>query len=350
MGKFCRCDKAYDLAEQLALESLNQYVDILSNELQIEYLLILSKIYHAKNKSSQAIYYAKESLKNNPNLQVTIDIYTHLSDLYHAANSFSLAFQYQDSAMKLKDSLVNLNNTSQILRGQIQFDLSNLEKKMVENKAKQKRERIVSIVIASFFIVLFLLILFIRSIKNKQLVIKTELRVEKEKNEKLLFEQQLKEQKTLLQLEHYTYKDEIDLKNKQIISQTLFQLSKNELIEEIIRALSNIPNQSDIPELQPIIHKMQSQIKESAGEDWNSFLIYFEQTNPSFLATLQAKHPDLTANDIRFLSYVYLNLDTKEIAKLLHITPEYCKKKKQNLAHKLKVPSSKLFSYLSNMS
>ena len=342
--------KEYDLAEQLALDALNQDVGKWDKDLEIEYLLTLSKIYHAKKMTPQAISFAKDALKNIPNLPMTIEIYTHLSDLYRAANLPSLVMQCQDSIIMMKDSLAKLNNMSQLQRGQIQFDMRNLEKKMEENNARQKQERIIFTFIFLFAIALFLLILYIRTTKNKQSKITAELKFEKEKNENLVLEKRLREQETQALLEQTAYKNEIDLKNKQLVSQTLFQLSKNELIEEISHALSNIPNQSDIPELQPIIHKMQSQIKELSGEDWNSFLIYFDQTNPSFLAILQEKHPDLTANDIRFLSYVYLNLDTKEIAKLLHITPEYCKKKKQNLAHKLEVPSSKLFNYLSNMS
>ena len=221
-------------------------------------------------------------------------------------------------------------------------DDNNLEKKMIENKAKQKREQTLFLCVLIFFIALFLLILYIRSTKNKITGLTRE-------NEKLLLEQQLKERDILVLSEQNRYKNEIELKNKQLVSQMLFQSSKNELMEEFIQLLSRIPNQSEIAELQSIIQKMQSHMNETTGDDWDGFLTYFEQTNPAFLTRLKEKHPDLTADDVRLASYIYLNLDTKEISKLQHITPEYCLKKKQRLAQKLDQSSTKIYSYLTGL-
>ena len=374
--------KEYYLAEQLSLEALNLGFGKgrLNQELEVEYVLLLSKIYYQKKNYSKATSFAKDALKRNSNLSMTVEIYEHLSNLYRVTNSLSLAMQYQDSVIKMKDVLLKLNNMSQLLKGQIQFDLNDLEKKMEANKEKRKRDQLVFSLIIVFiviFTVMFIWIFRIRLIKNKQLKIIAELELKKEKNEKLLLEQQLKEQEawglleqermnneikekmllkqqlkeqeTLAWLKQEQMNNEIELKNKQLISKTLFQLSKNKLIEEIIQSLFHIPNQSDIPELQPIIRTLQSQLKESAGADWNSFLTYFEQTNPSFLSALKAKHLDLTASDIRLASYIYLNLDTKEMAKLLHVTPEYCRKRKQQLAKKLELSSTKLYNYLANI-
>ncbi len=396
----------YNRAKQLALETLEQYSKIINPESKIENLLILSRIYEKEKNLQKAIYYAKEALENDPKLPVTIEIYEQLSDLYRKVNMLPYALQYQDSVIIMKDSLTKLNDMSRLINSQIQFDLINSEKKLAENKEKQRQERelfaliIISIVV---FIVIFIWTFHVRSTKNKQLKIITELELEKEKNEKLLLEQQLKEQETLALLEQERlnnevkeklllkqqlreqetlalleqerlnneikekmllkqqlkeqealgllererYKNEIKMKNKQLVSKTLFQSSKNELIKDIIRTLSDVPNKSDIPELRSAVRKLRSQIKEPAS--WDSFLTYFEQINPSFLSSLKEKHPDLTASETRLSSYIYLNLDTKEISKLLNITPEYCRKKKQRLAKKIGLPASKIHNYLVNI-
>ena len=335
--------KEYDLAEQLALEALEHDFGEgrLSMESKVEYLLILSKIYYQKKNYSKAVSYAKNALENNIKLPMGIEIYEHLSEVYRATNSLSLVIQCQDSIIRIKNSLTEFNNMNQILIGQIQFDLNNMEISMSDNKAKQKRNHLIFVFVIIFIIALFLLILFIRSVRGKQLKMVAEL----EKKEKLLLEQKVKEQK----LEEKIYKKEIELKNKQLISNTLFQTSKNESIEEIIQILSNIPEQSEITNLQPVIKRLKDQIKEPAHTDWNSFLTYFEQTNPNFLATLKKKHPKLNIHDIRLSSYINLNLDTKEISKLLHITPEYCKKKKQRLAQKLGMPTTEIYRYLTKI-
>ena len=318
--------KEYNSAEQLTLEVLNQN-NGLYPDLEADCLFLLSKIYNKKGNYPQAVFYAKEALMGDVNLSMTIEIYDHLSTVYRETNFPSLALQYQDSVMRLKDSLLQRNSASQVLRGQIQFDLNNLEKTIAENKAKQKRNQLISSFVVIFIIALFLLIIYVRSIKSKQ----------------------LKEQQRISLLELKMSENEIERKNKQLISNTLFQLSKNELMEEIIQTLSDIPNQVAIPELHPIIQKLKSQIKDPANADWNSFTTYFEQSNPAFLATLTTKHPNLNTKDIRLSSYIHLNLDSKEISKLLHITPDHCKKRKRLLAQKLGVPTTEIYSYLAGI-
>ena len=137
---------------------------------------------------------------------------------------------------------------------------------------------------------------------------------------------------------------EIDAKNKQLASKILFQSNRNELIKDIIAMLMEIPNQSEIPKLQSVIEKLKVQHRKRIN--WNSFLSYFEQINPDFLSALKERHPNLTANEIRLLSYIYLNFDIKEIAKLFNITPEYCRKKKYRLSQKMNVPTSEMYQYL----
>lgn len=81
--------------------------------------------------------------------------------------------------------------------------------------------------------------------------------------------------------------------------------------------------------------------------EWKDFTTYFEQTNGQFLQQLKHLHPTLTANELRYLSLVYINLSSKEIALLLNITPEYCKKKKQQVARKMGLTDPRtLYAYL----
>ena len=367
--------KEYTKAEQLAIETLNEGYKIKNDELTIENLLLLSKIYQQKNQISKAINAAKECFNFNPKLPNLIDIYEQLSELFRISNFLSLALNYQDSVMMMKDSLAKITDMSRVANNQIRFDLINSEKELAENRAKQKSERKLFIFAVACVIVLILILLWIfriRSIKNKQYKIITELELDKEKNKKLLLEQQLKEQKTLAlltqeqlnneklllrqqlheqevlsSLEQERLNNEIDLKNRQLISKILYQSERNELVKEIINTLSSIPSYDENRILYSVIQQLKLQLKETS--DWDSFLTYFEQINPSFVSSLKKYHPDLTINEIRLLSYMYLNLDTKEISKLLNITPNYCRKKKQRISKKIKVPTSDMYDYIINI-
>jgi DNA-binding CsgD family transcriptional regulator len=268
---------------------------------------------------------------------------------------FSLAIQYKDSAIITKDSLAKINERDRMLNNQIKIDLLRSEKELVHSKLKQKTERILFISIISFITILSLITVWLFRIQvsknrqskiiaeNKQKII--ELELEKEKNKKILLEQQLKEQEVLVLLEQERLNKEIEIKNRQLTARALSESKRNKLFEEIIISLSEIPNHKENQILQQTIQRLKDQQKKSLQKN---FLFYFEQINPVFLNRLKEKHPDLTTNDIQLLSYFYLNLSTKEIATLLNILPDSLKKKKQRLATKLGVDTMDLYLYLAN--
>ena len=373
----------YDEAKILALEVLEQQELISENNLKNQFYLILSKIYFQQKSHEKAIFYAQEALHNNVKLTDKIDAFDELSKNYQEKGQLLLSIHYRDSVIIFKDSLYQINEKNKAVNDRIRFDLLNLENKLQVNEQKQKSERIVFVLIISFLVVLFFILVWmfrIHSIRNRQRKIMaedkqriTELELKEEKNEKLILEQQLKEQDTmallkqerldnekkeklllkrqlreqetisLLEKERLT--NEIDTKNRQLAARVLFQSNRNELIEDIIKKMSDVllPQwQND--ELEIIIRKLRAQLKDVT--EWDGFLVYFEQINPGFLSTLKEKHPNLSTIEVRFLSYIYLGLESKEIANLLNITSTYYRKKKQRLAIKLDIETTELYNYL----
>ncbi len=314
----------YKKAEQLAFEVLEKLPPEEDHYIRSEVFLLLSQINEEKGNSQDAIYYAKKALTNYSKPLTTVKVYEQISKLYRDNNN-GLALLYMDSVLIAKDSLAKLNDMSQIKSNQIRFDLLNSEKELAESKAKQKAERTLFIFLIVFVIfVLFILIwvLRIQSVKNKQ-------------------------RKIIAELEQERLNNEIENKNKQLTAKVLFQSSRNELIKELISTLSEIPNQSENTALKPIIHKLRIQLKDSA--DIDNFLVNFEQINPSLFSLLKDKHPNLTVNDIRLLSYIYLYLDIKKIAHLLNISVEACRKRRERLAEKIGVKTTDMYDYLVNI-
>ncbi len=338
----------YDEAERLIIESLRQISDIRNESLEDLFFFLLSKVYQQKGEIQKAIHAVKQSLNSNPNLSVKVVIYEQLSRLYRENNSLLLALQYQDTLIVLQDSLTRLNNMGQVKNNQVRMDLLTSEKELSKNRAKQRIERTFFIAIISLISVLALVgiwVFRIRSTKNKQQKIIAELELKEEKNQKLLLEQQLREQEMIALLEQERLNNEIDVKNRELVAKTLFQSDRNELFEEILQAFSEVPNQFRTSEMQSIIQKLKMQLKESSINE-SGFLLYFEQINPHFLSVLKEKHPGLSIHDMRLASYIYLNLNAKEMATVLNILPSSLKKKKQRLAGKMGMDANELYDYL----
>jgi len=369
--------KKYNEAEQMGLLVWEQMqgIDYFSKS---NFILTLSKIYHGKKEITKAIDYAHKALQENPPVENSIEIYGQLSDLYQLNGNYLLALQYKDSVMMLTDSLHKINNKDYLESNLIRFELINSEKALSENKEKQKAERMLFIVvIISVFALamIFIWVLRIQSTRNKQRKIIAEkgqriaeLELEKEKNEKLLLKQQLKEKEIASLLEQEQSSNErkeklllkrrlkeqevlalleqerLNNENNQLAAKVLIQSNRNELIDEIISRLSKIPIQSEDSQLQLVIRQLKTQLKDSS--ELNNSIAYFDQINPSFLSSLKQKHPNLSVSDIRFLSYLFLNFNTKEIANLLNMSFDSCKKKRQRLASKMGVETAQLYNYL----
>ena len=344
--------KEYNKAERLALDMLDLNMSTPNDDFKAKTLLWLSRIYQEKKDYPKAIKAAKDALSNSPKLLIIIEVYEQLSKLYLKIDSPYLAGQYLDSLMIANDSLAKKTNMDHVMNSQVKFDLINSEQALAESRVTQKEDRMFFIFIITAVILAVLILIWVfytRTAKNRQSKVIAELELEKQINEKLLAEQRLKEREILLQLEQQRLNDEIAEKNRQLTTKILCQSNRNELIKEIIRILAKIPKYTEDtgPILKSVTRKLKAQIKESM--DWDSILVHFEQINPSFLSALKEKHPDLTADEIRLLSYIYLNLNTKEISKLFNIAPESCQKKKYRLAQKMNITTSEMYCYLTSI-
>jgi DNA-binding CsgD family transcriptional regulator len=158
-------------------------------------------------------------------------------------------------------------------------------------------------------------------------------KLEKERAEKELL---LEKERTAI-LEKEQLQSEIEIRNQKIFSGALLQSEKNKLLHQIIKSLSELAQVTESNSIYSQIKALKAHIKED--DDWESYFRHFDDVNQGFIKKLVEKHPQLTTSDIRYISYVYMNLDNKEIANILHITPEACRKRKERVEKKLILPN-----------
>lgn len=139
----------------------------------------------------------------------------------------------------------------------------------------------------------------------------------------------------------------IEQRSRELMSKAMQAANRNDSLRELLHTLET-DSGLDLdkrPELKRTLAALRHQLDSTV--EWKDFTTYFEQTNGQFLQRLKHLHPTLTANELRYLSLVYINLSSKEIALLLNITPEYCKKKKQQVARKMGLTDPRtLYAYL----
>ncbi len=343
------------LARQQSEAMLKSTKDLDFNDIGISLLMIIAKSYLKENNFPMAIQYAQRVFTRKPNLESKIPVFELLSEVHFKNKSYPAAMAYKDSILKANSALNEIKNGKLFESSKVRFEIQNYRNEIALNEAKIANERKIfySVLAVLFVIVAFIVVtLRNRSVKHKQnklIAQRSEqilaLELEKEKSDNLLLEKQFAEKQTQALLEQERLKNELEQRNRKLSAKALYLSGRNQMIEEVLSDLSHLPQLSKDASVVNHIKTLKDHLKTDA--EWDSFITHFEEVNQGFLNTLKSKHPALTANDIRFISYIYMNLSTKEIASMLNVTPEACRKRKERISAKMDLPENvNLYDYL----
>lgn len=137
--------------------------------------------------------------------------------------------------------------------------------------------------------------------------------------------------------------------NKELGTSTFHLLNKNEFISSIKTELTSIVKKGHHPEVQKELNKIVREIETNISEDadWEQFQIHFDRVHGDFSKRFKTAHPALSPQEIKLSAYLRMNLTTKEIAQLLHISIRGVEISRYRLRKKLKLDrSSNLQEYI----
>lgn len=345
-------------ARQSAQYLLENIKDLEFYHADIELLIIIAKSYLKENKLDVASDYIKKIFRKKPNLETKIKLFKLLTEINIKRKTLDLALQYKDSLFDATAQLNAIKNEKLYENSKVKFELQNYKNQSVLNEAKLRSERKIFYYVLLFIVIIVLFALWtLRNLsvklKQKKLIAERNeqilaLELEKEKRESLLLEKQLNETQAVSLLQQEKLKNEVELKNRKLSTKALYLSGKNEMIEEILSELSVLPQVSKDDTLVSHMQSLKNQLK--ADNEWDSFITHFEEVNQGFLNSLQSKHPALTINDIRYISYIYMSLSTKEIASMLSITQDSCRKRKERVLAKMNLSKDiNLYEYLTSL-
>ena len=349
--------REFSIAKKKALDLIPEIDTPEYSGLKVSLYLVLSKIFQEEQQYNEALNYTNVLLDDQINLESKLNILQQKAAIYLIQKKYLEAIETKDTIYKVQEELNNIKNGRLFESNRVKFEIKNYQKELLTSKEKiETQSRTFYILLFSSIIIIILFGWALRNsfLKNKQrklLHIRNEeifnLELEKEKTDNLLLEKQIKERETNLLLEKEKLKNEIETKNRKLSVKALYLSDRNKLIETIIEDLEKSRRLIQQPLLNLHIQKLKSLIKSES--EWSNFLKHFEEVNQGFLSKLKTKHPDLNVNDIRFISYVYMNLSAKEISSILNITPEAARKRKERISKKLQLnESSQLYGYLSH--
>lgn len=136
-----------------------------------------------------------------------------------------------------------------------------------------------------------------------------------------ILQEQLNTEKELIRMRNENLLREVEYKNKELASTTMYILHKNEALQQIKTKLLKFLNETEEfkkEHIETLIKTIDQDM--DIDKNWNLFEIHFDQVHDKFLTRLRARFPHLSPTDLKLCAYLRINLSTKEIAPLLNIS------------------------------
>lgn len=220
-------------------------------------------------------------------IQTSIDAIQLLTEIYEKKGDYKQSLILFKEFKTMNDSLINDKKFNELTRLQLKYDyeIENKERVVKEQRIKYKLIIVSSTLLLSLIIIS--LLFFLSRNRNKRI------RLEKEKLEK-----------------------DMMIKNKELTTNVMYLLKKNELIDNITHRLLNLKSKlsdDNREPIQKIIFDLQSLTEK---EVWEEFEYRFQSVHEDFYKNLQTKFPDLSPSEIKLAAFLRLNMTTKDIASI----------------------------------
>lgn len=381
MGDLYFETKKYEKAEEYYKKGIKS-----ASEKNILHLLSLFQnkigiLYFVTGKKNKAYKQLNESNKialKNKSLELINSNYLYLAKIDSAKANYKKAFLNYVKYSKTNDSLYSKAKSRQIEEMKIRFETEKKEQKILRLESEKKvteKERniqrlqkniaIAGIILSLIFIILIFNRLRIRKKlyeQKEQLIIakkeevKLQLENEKLAKKQLIAEQQLKEEELKAQAEINAVRAEklhaeLEHKKRELSSSALFVYQKNDILSDINKKVEALEQNAKSENLKSL-RNIKKLIKDNRNldKDWNDFKLHFESVHPSFFTKIKADFPSVTNNELKHCSYMKVKLSSKEIARIMNITPKSVQVSRYRLKKKFLLGAKdNLFDFIENI-
>ena len=287
--------------------------------------------YIIKRDAEKGLYKVYSNLKLHKEALVHYEKFNELNSLIHEKSKqqriYELEFQ---NRIKLKENEIEL-----------------LKEKIKSEESRKLLNKIIYLIFTGLILLLFYtLFLQRRSIKQKTILYKQENELQKldienkeNSNKQLLLEkEQLETKQEIDKLTQKNLEENLDHKKRELSLAAMHSINKNEILMKVKDSLDDLKVKRG-REAVPIIAQINREITSSFNieDDWESFKFHFESVHQGFFKKLLNQFPDLTTEELKLCAYLRINLNSKEISRILNITTVAINKRRNRLRKKIKL-------------
>ena len=293
-------------------------------------------LYYLKVGNNQkSIEFAKKALRfanDQSNRLQELEALTHLKEAYNKVPDLKNAYHYLEQIKTVSDSINKYNRLKELdfLEMRYKFEeeqkAEKLERELLKAEYSRKELRyILTILVAGLIILIIVFLYFLQHNRIRR--------------------KDLKQKNTVLEKEKLS--KDLEFKNKELTTNVMYLLKKNEFISTISDKLKNTSFDSN-DKNSNVIDRIISELDKSISDDnWEDFEVRFQEVHVGFYNTLSKKFPALTPNELRLCAFLRLNMTSKEIADITFQSADSLKTARYRLRKKLNLSrEDNLISFL----
>ena len=338
-------EKAFFLSDDNIEKSLEIMFDILPwyKENLPSYLVLFYKylgdIYLNMSdfKNSEKYYLLSLSVSEeyNSHIDFTPLVYQKLADLYVSKKDYQRAFENLEKAKELDavffDSRSAENQSHLEIKDSYRIEKERQEDLIQEQRINQLKlnERLNNLqnilLIGSLIVLVLFGFLYVKHLRSKHKAEKKLINAKKE-------------------LEIKKAQELLELKNKELATQALQLIEKDEFLRELKSTVRSRGKEMKINDL----NKLLRSVSVNNSKNWDEFRMRFIEVNKGFYDEIFKRFPNLSQGDQKICALIKLNFSSKEMARLLGISVESVHTNRHRIRKKMNLPRNVNFEEFIN--
>ncbi len=330
-------------------KSITLGLDINDKDGAVSNMIQFGKILRMDGEYASADIHLKNGLRraiDNSLKKYELEAYSELKDLKISERKLDSSLYYYDKYVTLKDSLFTSEKSTQIAALAFENEMEAKDKEVLLLQKEEETNNVIKwALLAGVILITVAGLIIISTIRQRAKKVKE---LGEQRQQLLASKEELA--RTALEnaeLKQQELEQKLDYKNKELTSYTLNFVQKNQFLQQLQEKVT-LAKKATAKEKDKIIDGLSRDIKQSVSidKDWEDFKRYFEDVHTDFFKKLKDRHPDLSSNDLKICSLTRLNLNVKETANVLGISPESAKTARYRLRKKLDLaPKDELLDY-----
>lgn len=326
-GKYPQAEQAYN--EVLELSRTHK---VLQGEMYS--LNQLGRMEALRKDTAKANEYFREAIALALRNRQTTDLIQFYHEAYEAnleIKNVGVALGYFQQWERLNDSLKTSRQRETILKYQTLYESQVLQSKVhdLNNELKLKKsQNIITLLIALVLLLFITTIALVHIFRNRQarqrqaLAEQRQLQAEQESQLRQVELEKITLEKTVQEEKMNQLNLQVQLREQDLVYQTLLRTDLTNLNQSIQEKLLpfNIlfPRKKD---QQEYLQTLQDIARDAAHDPLADFEMMFRQMHGNFFEKLLMICPDFSKSELQVASMIRLNLSTKEIARLINLSP-----------------------------